>query len=181
MLLHVVFVDLIDANSSCLLLISLTQSLDQLIENTVPSSIRMQRSMKMDDPVCKLTLRGFFFFKSRLSHKHQPFDEFIRHLFFFLFVKKTTTTTQTIYLIVITNCPASWALYSSHSSPPAALHGWALFAPLHEWLKCRLHLYCCAAACALLPPPPSLPVNIFGVVFAKLGERHQSPVGSRCS
>lgn len=88
MLLHVVFVDLIDANSSCLLLISLTQSLDQLIENTVPSSIRMQRSMKMDDPVCKLTLRGFFFFKSRLSHKHQPFDEFIRHLFFFLFVKK---------------------------------------------------------------------------------------------
>uniref|UniRef100_A0A8C2YVU9 glycine dehydrogenase (aminomethyl-transferring) n=1 Tax=Cyclopterus lumpus TaxID=8103 RepID=A0A8C2YVU9_CYCLU len=29
------------------------ESLDQLIENTVPSSIRMQRSMKMDDPICE--------------------------------------------------------------------------------------------------------------------------------
>eukprot|EP00064_Thunnus_orientalis_P018669 superscaffoldBa00004371_g18772 len=29
------------------------ESIDQLIENTVPSSIRMQRSMKMDDPVCE--------------------------------------------------------------------------------------------------------------------------------
>lgn len=73
MLLHVVFVDLIDANSSCLLLISLTQSLDQLIENTVPSSIRMQRSMKMDDPVCKLTLRGvFFFFFKAAFHTNTP-------------------------------------------------------------------------------------------------------------
>lgn len=31
----------------------LWQSIDQLIESTVPSSIRMRRSMKMDDPVCK--------------------------------------------------------------------------------------------------------------------------------
>ncbi|TNM89292.1 hypothetical protein fugu_003526 [Takifugu bimaculatus] len=29
------------------------ESIDQLIENTVPSSIRMRRSMKMDDPVCE--------------------------------------------------------------------------------------------------------------------------------
>uniref|UniRef100_A0A672INX3 glycine dehydrogenase (aminomethyl-transferring) n=1 Tax=Salarias fasciatus TaxID=181472 RepID=A0A672INX3_SALFA len=29
------------------------ESIDQLIENTVPSSIRMQRSMKLDDPVCE--------------------------------------------------------------------------------------------------------------------------------
>uniref|UniRef100_H3DDQ2 Glycine cleavage system P protein n=1 Tax=Tetraodon nigroviridis TaxID=99883 RepID=H3DDQ2_TETNG len=29
------------------------ESVDQLIENTVPSSIRMRRSMKMDDPVCE--------------------------------------------------------------------------------------------------------------------------------
>uniref|UniRef100_A0A7N6BLD1 glycine dehydrogenase (aminomethyl-transferring) n=1 Tax=Anabas testudineus TaxID=64144 RepID=A0A7N6BLD1_ANATE len=29
------------------------ESIDQLIENTVPASIRMQRSMKMDDPVCE--------------------------------------------------------------------------------------------------------------------------------
>uniref|UniRef100_A0AAQ6A324 glycine dehydrogenase (aminomethyl-transferring) n=2 Tax=Amphiprion TaxID=80969 RepID=A0AAQ6A324_AMPOC len=29
------------------------ESVDQLIEDTVPSSIRMQRSMKMDDPVCE--------------------------------------------------------------------------------------------------------------------------------
>lgn len=29
------------------------QSIDQLIENTVPSSIRMSRSLKMDDPICK--------------------------------------------------------------------------------------------------------------------------------
>lgn len=49
----------IDANAFlfvCLFVrfLSLSQSLDQLIENTVPSSIRMHRSMKMDDPVCKL-------------------------------------------------------------------------------------------------------------------------------
>lgn len=37
------------------------QSIDQLIENTVPSSIRMLRSMKMDDPVCKFILIHFFF------------------------------------------------------------------------------------------------------------------------
>uniref|UniRef100_A0A7N8YBM7 Glycine dehydrogenase (decarboxylating) n=1 Tax=Mastacembelus armatus TaxID=205130 RepID=A0A7N8YBM7_9TELE len=29
------------------------ESIDQLIENTVPSSIRMQRSMRMDDPLCE--------------------------------------------------------------------------------------------------------------------------------
>uniref|UniRef100_A0A8C5NER3 glycine dehydrogenase (aminomethyl-transferring) n=1 Tax=Gouania willdenowi TaxID=441366 RepID=A0A8C5NER3_GOUWI len=29
------------------------ESIDQLIENTVPASIRMQRTMKMDDPVCE--------------------------------------------------------------------------------------------------------------------------------
>uniref|UniRef100_A0AAX7TNB0 glycine dehydrogenase (aminomethyl-transferring) n=1 Tax=Astatotilapia calliptera TaxID=8154 RepID=A0AAX7TNB0_ASTCA len=29
------------------------ESVDQLIENTVPSSIRLQRSLKMDDPVCE--------------------------------------------------------------------------------------------------------------------------------
>uniref|UniRef100_A0A667XFE0 Glycine dehydrogenase (decarboxylating) n=1 Tax=Myripristis murdjan TaxID=586833 RepID=A0A667XFE0_9TELE len=29
------------------------ESIDQLIENTVPASIRIQRSMKMDDPVCE--------------------------------------------------------------------------------------------------------------------------------
>uniref|UniRef100_A0A8C9YC97 glycine dehydrogenase (aminomethyl-transferring) n=1 Tax=Sander lucioperca TaxID=283035 RepID=A0A8C9YC97_SANLU len=29
------------------------ESIDQLIENTVPSSIRIQRSMKMDDPICE--------------------------------------------------------------------------------------------------------------------------------
>ncbi|KAA8592591.1 hypothetical protein FQN60_018046 [Etheostoma spectabile] len=29
------------------------KSIDQLIENTVPSSIRIQRSMKMDDPICE--------------------------------------------------------------------------------------------------------------------------------
>uniref|UniRef100_A0A8C4NWG4 glycine dehydrogenase (aminomethyl-transferring) n=1 Tax=Dicentrarchus labrax TaxID=13489 RepID=A0A8C4NWG4_DICLA len=29
------------------------ESIDQLIEDTVPESIRMQRSMKMDDPVCE--------------------------------------------------------------------------------------------------------------------------------
>ncbi|TNN44072.1 Glycine dehydrogenase (decarboxylating), mitochondrial [Liparis tanakae] len=29
------------------------ETLDQLIEDTVPSSIRMRRSMKMDDPICE--------------------------------------------------------------------------------------------------------------------------------
>uniref|UniRef100_A0A673C8G9 Glycine cleavage system P protein n=1 Tax=Sphaeramia orbicularis TaxID=375764 RepID=A0A673C8G9_9TELE len=29
------------------------ESIDQLIENTVPASIRMNRSMKMDDPICE--------------------------------------------------------------------------------------------------------------------------------
>ncbi|MEQ2249769.1 hypothetical protein ILYODFUR_032732 [Ilyodon furcidens] len=29
------------------------ESVDQLIENTVPPSIRIQRSLKMDDPICK--------------------------------------------------------------------------------------------------------------------------------
>lgn len=32
------------------------QSIDQLIEDTVPASIRMQKSMKMDDPLCKLNI-----------------------------------------------------------------------------------------------------------------------------
>lgn len=51
----------------------LSQSLDQLIENTVPSSIRMNRSMKMDDPVCKLTLRVFK--TPPFTQPDQPFDE----------------------------------------------------------------------------------------------------------
>lgn len=29
------------------------QTVDELIEKTLPSSIRLQRSLKMDDPVCK--------------------------------------------------------------------------------------------------------------------------------
>ncbi|KAF6739300.1 Glycine dehydrogenase (decarboxylating), mitochondrial [Oryzias melastigma] len=29
------------------------ESIDQLIENTVPASIRLQRSLKMDDPICE--------------------------------------------------------------------------------------------------------------------------------
>lgn len=38
------------------------QSIAQLIEDTVPESIRIQRSMKMDDPLCK-----FIFFPSSLT------------------------------------------------------------------------------------------------------------------
>lgn len=38
-----------------------TQSIDQLIENTVPASIRMQRSMKMDDPVCKFIILYIYY------------------------------------------------------------------------------------------------------------------------
>lgn len=29
------------------------QSISELIENTIPSSIRLERNLRMDDPVCK--------------------------------------------------------------------------------------------------------------------------------
>lgn len=48
------------------------QSIDQLIEDTVPSSIRMQRTMKMDDPVCKFTFIWKYRFNNLiLWHPHR--------------------------------------------------------------------------------------------------------------
>lgn len=43
-----------------------SQSMDQLIENTVPVSIRMQRSIKMDDPVCKFAFYFSHYWKNLL-------------------------------------------------------------------------------------------------------------------
>ena len=69
-------------------------------------------------------------------------------------------------------------LVSSYSCGAKRFFFFFLFLPTwmkpSEWLKCRLHLYCASWKRA---PLVSLPLNIFGVVFAKLGERHQSPVG----
>lgn len=155
----------------------LSQSLDQLIENTVPSSIRMHRSMKMDDPVCKLTPCAFV--KRRLSLKHQPFDQFKSTCSLSKDPKKQPH--QTTCSIKIIKLRRELGFVSVPFIASCCFAWLSPLCPLHEWLKCRLHLYCCAAVRALPPPPPSLPVNIFGVVFAKLGERHQSPDGSRCS
>lgn len=73
--------------------------------------------------------------------------------------------------------PHTHTLFSSYSCA-AKRFFFLLFLPTwmkpSEWLKCRLHLYCASWKRA---PLVSLPLNIFGVVFAKLGERHQSPVG----
>lgn len=45
------------------------QSIEQLIEDTVPSAIRMQRSMRMDDPVCKFIST---YFGTPASEAEQP-------------------------------------------------------------------------------------------------------------
>lgn len=153
------------------------QSIDQLIEDTVPASIRMQKSMKMDDPLCKLNISLSICVHIWFNNPVMWPEEAARPVS----MRSIQSDKSHQKKSTRKHCVSPPHIHT-HSSPAilARRKGFffLLFLPTwmkpSEWLKCRLHLYCASWKRA---PLVSLPLNIFGVVFAKLGERHQSPVG----